>query len=113
MAAPATLHADRRHGRTYTAADRRRSGKTSTHGRLTVGHLFANPFFHHLDGRDHDIAFLDTVARLYKPLDESAGLHVGAKRRHQEIDHLPRTRVRATTTMSAGCGSAASSRCGA
>jgi hypothetical protein len=26
--------------------------KPSTHGRPTDGHLFANPFFHHLDGRD-------------------------------------------------------------
>src|SRR5262245_49322398 len=52
MAAPAPLHADRRNGRYYTAADRRRSGETSTHGGLTFGHLFANPFFHQLDGRD-------------------------------------------------------------
>ena len=53
VAAPAPLHAGRGHGRTYTAADRRRSGQTSTHGGLTNGHLFANPFFHHLDGVRH------------------------------------------------------------
>src|SRR5689334_3470253 len=52
MAAPASLYADRRNGRHYTAADRRGSGQTSTHGGLTFGHLFANPFFHHLDGHD-------------------------------------------------------------
>ena len=52
VAAPASLHADRGNGRYYTAADRRRSGQTSTHGGLTDGHLFTNPFFHHLDGCD-------------------------------------------------------------
>ena len=53
VAAPVPLYADRRHGRTSTAIDRRRSCETSTYGGLTNGHLFANPFFHHLDGRDH------------------------------------------------------------
>jgi len=28
--------------------------QNSIHGGLTNGHLFANPFFHHLDGRDLD-----------------------------------------------------------
>ena len=51
VAAPAPLHADRGDGRTYTAADRRRSGKTSTHGGLTNGHLKLHPNLHHLDGR--------------------------------------------------------------
>ena len=51
MAGATPLYADRGYGRIDTAVDRRRSGKTSTPGRLTVGHLFANPFFHHLDGR--------------------------------------------------------------
>src|SRR5215203_5897991 len=40
MARPAPLHADRGHGRTYTAADRHRSGKTSTNGNLTNGHVW-------------------------------------------------------------------------
>ena len=31
---------------------RRRSGQTSTHGRLTNGHLKLHPDLHHLDGRD-------------------------------------------------------------
>src|SRR5215208_610726 len=61
VAAPAPLHADRRNGRTYTAADRRRSGETSTHGGLTIGHLFANPFFHHLDGRDRVVGQRNSV----------------------------------------------------
>src|SRR3954465_15056304 len=52
VAAPVPLHANRGNGRTYTDADRRRSHETSTNGRLTNGHLFANPIFHHLDGRD-------------------------------------------------------------
>src|SRR5205814_3155776 len=52
MAAPVPLHADRGDGRTYTAADRCRSGKTSTHGGLTDGHLKLRPNLHHLDGRD-------------------------------------------------------------
>src|SRR5436190_12857982 len=52
MAAPVPLHADRGDGRTYTAADRCRSGKTSTHGGLTDGHLKLHPDLHHLDGRD-------------------------------------------------------------
>ena len=60
-----------------------------------------------------DIAALDPVARLDQPLDERAGLHVGAERRHQEVAHPPRTRPRAAAAMSAGCGNAASSRCGA
>ena len=45
-------HADRGNGRTYTAADRRRSSKTSTHGRLTNGHLKLHPNLYQLDGRD-------------------------------------------------------------
>src|SRR5437764_8639653 len=52
MAAPVPLHADRGDGRTYTAADRCRSGKTSIHGGLTDGHLKLHPDLHHLDGRD-------------------------------------------------------------
>src|SRR3954454_9479351 len=40
MAAPAPIHAGRGNGRTYTVADRRRSGKTSTPGGLTDGHVW-------------------------------------------------------------------------
>src|SRR5580693_8043533 len=52
MVAPVPLHANRGDGRTYTAADRRRSGKTSTHGGLTNGHLKLHLDLHQLDGRD-------------------------------------------------------------
>jgi len=52
MAAPVPLHADRGNGRTYTAADRRRSGQTSTNGGLTNGHLKLHPDLHLIDGRD-------------------------------------------------------------
>src|SRR5437762_6814678 len=52
MAAPVPLHADRGDGRTYTAADRCRSGETSTHGGLTDGHLKLHSDLHRLDGRD-------------------------------------------------------------
>src|SRR4051794_2258449 len=51
MAAPAPIHADRGYGRTYTAADRCRSGETSTDGRLTHGHLKLHPNLHPVDGR--------------------------------------------------------------
>src|ERR1051325_8405227 len=51
MVDPAPLYADRGYGRTYTAADRPRSGKTSTPGRLINGHLKPSPNLHHLDGR--------------------------------------------------------------
>src|SRR5215472_10435343 len=53
VAAPVPLHADRGDGRTYIAADRRRSGETSTHGGLTNGHLKRHLNLHLLDGRDH------------------------------------------------------------
>src|SRR5207248_8427485 len=56
MATAAPLHADRGNGRTYTAADRRRSGETSTHGGLSDGHLKLHPDLHHLDGRDPGLA---------------------------------------------------------
>ena len=52
MAAPVPLHADRGNGRTYTAADRPRSGQTSTHRRLTNGHLKLHSDLHQLDGHD-------------------------------------------------------------
>src|SRR3954464_5373024 len=51
MAAPAPIHAGRGDGRTDTAAHRRRSGKTSTPGRLTHGHLNRRPNLHSVDGR--------------------------------------------------------------
>src|SRR5436853_2795649 len=60
MSAPVPLHADRGDGRTYTAADRCRSGKTSTHGGLTDGHLKLHPDLHHLDGRDHPNRIIGT-----------------------------------------------------
>src|SRR3954453_6056232 len=50
MAAPAPIHAGRGDGRTYTAADRCRSGKTSTPGRLTNGHLKRCPNLLPVDG---------------------------------------------------------------
>src|SRR4051812_1446733 len=52
MAAPAPIHAGRGNGRTYTAADRCRSGKTSTPGGLTDGHLKCHSNLHQLDGRN-------------------------------------------------------------
>src|ERR1044071_2670927 len=51
MAASAPIHAGRGNGRTYTAADRCRSGKTSTNRRLTNDHLKPCPNLHLLDGR--------------------------------------------------------------
>src|SRR4051812_40680679 len=51
MAGPAPVYASRGDGRTYTAADRRRSGKTSSPGGLTNGHLKLHPNLHQLDGR--------------------------------------------------------------
>src|SRR3954447_23918148 len=51
MAGPAPVYASRGDGRTYTAPDRRRSGKTSTPGGLTDGHLKLHPNLHQLDGR--------------------------------------------------------------
>jgi hypothetical protein len=38
--------------RAMASANRRRSGKTSTHGGLTHGHLKLHSDLHHLDGRD-------------------------------------------------------------
>src|SRR5690349_17242083 len=46
------LYADRRDGRTHTANDRCRSGKTSTHRGLIDGHLKPHPNLHSLDGHD-------------------------------------------------------------
>src|SRR5205809_8050029 len=57
MAAPVPIHADRGNGRTHTAPARRRTGQTSTHGRLTDGHLKLHPDLHHLDGRDRCSSF--------------------------------------------------------
>src|SRR3954454_13326939 len=48
MAGPAPVYASRGDGRTYTAADRRRSGKTSIPGGLTNGHLKLHPNLHQL-----------------------------------------------------------------
>lgn len=66
-----------------------------------------------LVGLDHgdDITSVDDVVRPHVPLDDGAGVHVGAERRHGEVDgrHLP-TAVRAATTTSSTRGSAASSR---
>src|SRR3954447_999820 len=42
-------------GQTYTVADRRRSGKTSTPGGLTPGHLKPNSNLHQLDGRSRNL----------------------------------------------------------
>src|SRR6476469_9122800 len=39
-------------GQTYTVADRRRSGKTSTPGGLTDGHLKCHSNLHQLEGRN-------------------------------------------------------------
>src|SRR5689334_13467567 len=61
MVDPAPLYADRGYGRTYTAADRPRSGKTSTPGRLINGHLKPSPNLHHLDGRSLDRALFQTL----------------------------------------------------
>ena len=65
-----------------------------------------------LDHRD-DVAEFDAIAGLHKPLDERAGLHVGAERGHFEIAHNGRTSSRATATIVAACGRHASSRCAA
>src|SRR3954471_18970440 len=80
------LHANRGNGRTYTDADRRRSHETSTYGRLTNGHLFANPLFHHLDGRDPAVDqkhLFITLAR--KPLGDDAAGKTGAD--YEPIKH--------------------------
>src|SRR5918912_4510227 len=52
VAATAPLYADRGDGRTYIAADRRRSRETSTPGGLIDGHLKLHSNLHLLDGRD-------------------------------------------------------------
>src|SRR6516165_12758004 len=52
MATPVPLHANRGNGRTYTATARHRDRQTTTHRRLTNGHLKLHSNFHHLDGRD-------------------------------------------------------------
>src|SRR5438132_2735865 len=57
MPTPVPIHADRGNGRTHTAPARRRTGQTSTHGRLTDGHLKLHPDLHHLDGRDRCSSF--------------------------------------------------------
>src|SRR3954470_11827341 len=51
MAASAPIHAGRGNGRTYTAADRRRSGKTSTPGGLTHGHVWTTASVQGKNGR--------------------------------------------------------------
>ena len=64
-------------------------------------------------GLDHgdDIAALDRVARLDQPLEERAGLHVGAERGHAEFSHdCPPDRARSRRSPRTW-GSAASSRC--
>src|SRR6266699_2606522 len=73
MAAPVPLHANRGHGRTYTAAARRRSGQTSTHGGLTDGHLFAKSFFHRLNGRDPQRSLCRPLAFGVRSLDVRLG----------------------------------------
>ena len=47
-----------------------------------------------VDDRD-DVAALDRVAGLDVPLEQRAGLHVGAERRHQELTHRRRLRASA------------------
>ena len=37
----------------------------------------------------HHVTAPDGVARLYPPIDQSAGLHIGAQRRHAEFTHGP------------------------
>src|SRR3954466_715443 len=64
MAGPAPVYASRGDGRTYTAADRRRSGKTSIPGGLTNGHLKLHPNLHQLDGRSPDYAFESSIMPL-------------------------------------------------
>jgi hypothetical protein len=64
------LHADRRDGRTYTAADRRRSGKTSTNGGLNNGHLKLHSDLHQLDGRDRERSAV--VLSAYRSLQTNA-----------------------------------------
>ena len=51
MAGPAPLYADRGDGRADTAANRCRSGKTSTPGGLTNDRLKRRPNLHPVDGR--------------------------------------------------------------
>ncbi len=63
-----------------------------------------------LDNGD-DVALLDPLPGLDQPFDDGAGLHVGAERRHPEISHAGRTRLRAAAAIVAGWGNAASSRC--
>src|SRR5215472_16007447 len=67
VAAPVPLHADRGDGRTYIAADRRRSGQTSTHGGLTNGHLKRHLNLHLLDGRDLVVVIRPATVWLAEP----------------------------------------------
>ena len=65
-----------------------------------------------LDDGD-DAARSDRVARLDQPFDQRARFHIGAERRHFEVDHVGLTSSRAAAAMPAACGRHASSRCGA
>ena len=51
----------------YTAADRRRPGKTSTHRGQTNGHFKLHPHLHQLDGRDLILSAMKAVACSFWP----------------------------------------------
>jgi hypothetical protein len=69
-----------------------------------------------LDHRDH-VAAAHPVAGPDQPLDDLAGDHVGAERRHRELGHRRQPRFgtieRTAATTASTLGSAASSRCAA
>jgi hypothetical protein len=59
-----------------------------------------------LDHGDH-VAAPHLLARLLQPFHQGAGLHVGAKGRHDEVAHDGLTRLLALAAIASGCGSAA------
>ncbi|MNZ53228.1 hypothetical protein D3C78_711000 [compost metagenome] len=62
-----------------------------------------------VDHRDH-LAAMHRIARCHLPLQQGAGIHVGAEGGHAEFDHRPSNPF-AAATIPGTCGSAASSRC--
>src|SRR4051794_19220579 len=80
MAGPAPLYADRGDGRADTAANRCRSGKTSTPGGLTNDHLKRRPNLHPVDARSQiqpDIVCLQELKAPQDRFPEAAIRDVG------------------------------------
>src|SRR5438128_2428616 len=76
MAAPAPLHADRRHGRTHPITDRgERAATDYTQSRLTNDGPVPHPKLHHVDGGDRFSAECnDFVSKV--------GIHLGPPASH-------------------------------